>query len=421
MYKRRIAGALALVGALALTSAACGGDESSSTGSATSTKPAAAMTPATKGTVTVWTYDAKGTTYKLLVEAFEKKFPNVTVKVQYVPTDQIHNKLLAAASARTGPDVIQYNGAFTKKLAEAGALDDMTGYWDAYRERDQFPDVRLAKVGSRVYGVQAYLNLNALWYNQDILDELGQTPPKTLDEMTDVLAAVAASGKYKGLQIPGTPAVEGEWISKPFMASHGAVQFDQLGDSGVHDAFALVEEWIAKGYVDKATTNLNQTDGMPKFVAGKTAFFVGGNWLLKPALDQAHFKLGAIPMPAGPAGPGIVEAGGEMFSIGAFSKDPELAWGFLENTWLSEEGERTLLETTGSIPSRADAGVSASTSSSQLGAYVDAAKTAIQLSSDTESTLAMGNLWSSLFAGQVDADGAAERAGKIAASAGSDS
>ena len=82
---------------------------------------------------------------------------------------------------------------------------------------------------------------------------------------------------------------------------------------------------------------------------------VNGNWNLA-AGEALTFAWGTTQYPAGPGG-SKVYPGGEGLAIGAFSKQQDLAWDYLETAWLSKQGQIANYGATGQIPVRADVAV----------------------------------------------------------------
>ncbi len=151
-------------------------------------------------TLTVWHYysvDGQTAGLENLATDFESNHEGVNVENVYVPFDQLTNKLVQAAGTGTGPDVVVYNAADTYTLTQAKAIEPMNDWWDSYADADQFPDAVVQKVGDDVMGVQGFVNLIGLWYNKDILDELGIQPPTTFDELEADMAKAKAAGKTR--------------------------------------------------------------------------------------------------------------------------------------------------------------------------------------------------------------------------------
>lgn len=337
-----LAAAIATVAALA-TLAGC---------TPSSTASAGGDTGGSK-TLTVWHYySVPGQTAGLdsLGKDFESKHDGVTVKNVYVPFDQLTNKLVQAAGTKSGPDVVVYNAADTYTLDKAGAIDPMDSWWNTFADKGQFPDSVIQKVGGKTLGVQGFVNLIGLWYNKDILDQLGVKPPTTLDELEKDMALAKAAGK-DAITLTGKPNSEGEWQAFPWLSRAGW-DYAKPEQKPLEDSFSLVQDWTAKGYLTKEASTWDQTVPFQQFEAGNTAFAVNGNWQIASAKQSAKFNYGVVPIPVGDKG--SIYLGGEAQNIGAYSKNKALAQQYLEQEFFSKQGELTLLKAFGSIPARAD-------------------------------------------------------------------
>ncbi len=372
------------------------------------------ITPDIEATLTIWHYNELAGLQDIdpQIAQFQKLYPNVEFEVTFIPEEQFPNRVISAATSQDGPDIMWYNGAFTKTFADAGVIGDITDEWAAFEDASLFPDSVLQSAGDRIYGVQAYVNLNALYFNQTILDEIGVDVPSTFDELEDAMRAATDAG-YRGMMLPGAPGVAGEWISKAFFTGYGVQNFSDYADPAVEEMFNRVVGWVDEGLVPKATVTLPQAEAVNEFVSGDVAFYVGGNWQLTLPADGG-FDWGVAPMPAGPAGPAIVYLGGQAEALGAFASNKALAWEFLKQTWLTKE-HGTMRLGLGSIPTRAD--VLEGDVDPNVQAYADAAANGTPLSSDTATTLAVGDLWSGVLAGQTGPADAASQAAQIAAGA----
>jgi multiple sugar transport system substrate-binding protein len=367
-----------------------------------------------EATLVIWYYDTSAGLADIdaQVAAFNELYPNVTFELEDSPGDQFHGtKLPGTAVTQEGPDIIWYNPQFTKSLAEAGVLAPLDEEWAAFADAGQFPDAALHRVDGSIYGMNSYVNLNAMWYNQDILTELGLEVPTTLDELEAAMAAGTAAG-YKGFQFAGTTGVPGEWNSRTFFSAFGVGGYDDYDNPAVLDMFNRVTSWVDEGYVNRSDLTLDQGDGINKFLEGDVMFYLGGNWQLSAAAETATFEWGVAPTVSGPGGEGSVYLGGQAEAVGAFTTNKALAWEFLAKTWMNKEHGVYRLGL-GSIPLRADALEGDVTD--QQKAYAAAAQVGIPLPSDTEGTLAVGTLWSGLMQGQLTPDAAFEQAQAVAA------
>lgn len=310
-------------------------------------------------TLTVWHYysvDGQTEALDRLGDIFEKSHPGVTVENVYVPIDQLTSKLVTAAGSGKGPDVVVYGAASTYTLAEAGAIEPMNDWWDGYADKDQFPDGVIQRVGDDIYGVQGFVNLLGLWYNQDLLDEVGVEPPTTIDELETAMGKVAAAGK-EGITLTGISGLESQWQGFPWFTSHGFDYADAQAEP-MADTFAMLQDWTAQGWLSKEASVWDQTVPFQRFTAGDVAFAENGNWQITSAKKDAKFEYGVVPLPI--SSDGGVLLGGEAQNVGAFASDPELAREYLEETFFSVEGQLVLLDSFGSIPARADAAADSS-------------------------------------------------------------
>src|SRR5438552_1559611 len=138
------------------------------------------------GTLTVWHYYNVEGQVNLLgtwTQMFNKLYPNVKVVDSYVYFQDLSQKVIAAAGAKQGPDVLIYGGSDLVQMYKTGALRSMQPYWDKFVDKDKYPDGVITRFDGQIYGVKPYVNLVALWYNKDILDAVGVRAPKTFDDV----------------------------------------------------------------------------------------------------------------------------------------------------------------------------------------------------------------------------------------------
>lgn len=396
----------AIAGMFALT--ACGtsgaGDASSSGGTDSQT-------------VTVWHYFSDANQVKVMDDfaaKFEKDKPGVKVENVFVPYDQLNSKLISAAGAKTGPDVVVFNGAEAATIALGGALAPMDSYWSGFADAAQFPDSVVHKIDGKIYGVQGYVNLLGLWYNNDILKEIGVQPPTTMAELESAMAKAKTAG-YSGITLSGLPQSQGEWQGYPWLSAEG-FRYTDPQESALETGLARVRGWVEDGYLSQEAVTWDQTVPFQQFAAGKTAFAANGNWQMGTAASDAKFDYGVVPLPLGDKGQ--VYLGGEGEGIGAFSKNPDLAWEYLKDTYFDKAGQLIPVETVGSIPSRKDTATDPSVTGNKLIApfadtiakfganYPDAV---IPAESVADVQLTIGQAWSSAIGGQKSpADAAAD-------------
>lgn len=307
-------------------------------------------------TLTFWSYYSETQAEWLdgQVKAFEANNPGVKINVIETVGDQQDQKLLASVATGTTPDLFINNIVVDfPTLVAGGVTADLTPYWEKYAEADQFGESATWTSDDKIYNLLPFTNLIGLYYNSDILSEVGiDDVPTTLDELQEDLAIVKADGRYEGIALSGAPTVEGAWLFAPQLLGLG-IDYCNFEGPEVDAAFQRVEDWAKAGYTPQATATWDQNDSWQQFATGKFAFGINGNWQLGGAAE-ASFANGTAPYPAPTGGTSVVYPGGEGFGIGASSEHKDLAWKFIEEAILTADAGEALFETAGSIPVRAD-------------------------------------------------------------------
>lgn len=208
MKKRFIASLL--TGVMAVSLAACG----SSTSSATQEEGAAEDTAAgTSGTtakstaagssmsVSWWGNQTRNErTQKVLDTYGEEK--GITFDGQFSEWNDYWNKLATASAGHTLPDVVQMDYSYLQQYVSNGLLVDLTPYVeDGTLDVSNVSDTVLnsGKVDGKLYAIPLGVNVPAVMYNKDLLDENGIEihDNMTLDEFYDVCREVYDKTGYK--------------------------------------------------------------------------------------------------------------------------------------------------------------------------------------------------------------------------------
>lgn len=382
-------------------------------------RSAASSSKAAKHTLTVWEYfSVKSQVKELkdLAKLFNKTNPNTKVNDVFVPYAHMTNKVVAAAAANSGPDVVLYNGPTIGQLVDAGALKNMTSDWNSFSGKNQFGSGVVGKVNGKVYGVQGYVNLLGLWYNKNILNKVGIKPPKTISQLTSDLKKVKKAG-YTGITLTGKPNDQGEWQAYPWLSAFGW-NYGNPKTATIQKAFSTIADWAKQGYLPQIAVTWGQAQPFQKFLTGKVAFAENGNWQIGSAKSKAKFKYGVEPMPS--AGKKAkVYLGGEKESIGAFSKIPHIAWQYLKKTYFSKAGELIAVKDVGSIPARKDAAsANVVTSDHLLAPFAHEVQNSGEsyppsvgsINKVRNAELAVAKQWSAIIAGQETPKAAAKKA-----------
>jgi multiple sugar transport system substrate-binding protein len=237
----------------------------------------------------------------------------VTIEREVVPGDSLIQKVLQQASSRTLPDVLMLDNPDLQQIAATGALAPISDFGlsaDGYQEGV----VSASTFEGQVYGLQPVTNSIGLFYNVDILNEAGISPPKTWDELKTAAAALTQGERY-GVAFSAVADYEGAWQFLPFMWTNGGDETD-IASPQTAEALQLWVDLVNSGAASRSVLNWKQADVKDQFAAGNAAMMVNGPWQF-PALDEVQgLKYEVVPIPVPRAGESVVAPlGGETWTI----------------------------------------------------------------------------------------------------------
>ncbi|MGO4459589.1 sugar ABC transporter substrate-binding protein [Streptomyces sp. M-16] len=215
-----------------------------------------------------------------VIDSFERKYPDVTVKWEDVPGDGYNEKLVADAQAGALPDVVNLSTDSFQLLGDRGMLADVATL-DAAVAKDYVPGAweqfRLPGKGDGVYAYPWYVTPEILTYNQDLFHEAGldaDKPPTTVEQFFDYAEQIAArsGGRYSAFMADPKGRLPGDWqkMGVPLLnASRDRFTFDT--DKAVAWAERM-KDLYAKGAMPKESLlkadDINQLYGGGKLVFG---------------------------------------------------------------------------------------------------------------------------------------------------------
>jgi multiple sugar transport system substrate-binding protein len=188
IVRRRLA-AMAAAVAIAALGAGC-----TTTGG--STQPQVTTGPAD---LTFWNTggEEEGQVMQAVADLYKQSHPQVTIKVTAVPWEEGHAKVLAAATSRTGPDIISGGLSWGIEFGELGGMIDLRQYGiDTIKNQVQPGQwASIVSTGGAVYGLPMDMTNYVFYYRTDLLQKAGVSgPPKTWDELTAAIDKLRTSG-----------------------------------------------------------------------------------------------------------------------------------------------------------------------------------------------------------------------------------
>lgn len=308
----------------------------------------------------------EGEVVQQLVPDFERRHPDIQVRVQQIPWSAAHEKLLTAYVGDAMPDAFQLGNTWIPELAVLEAIEPLDARLAAsgIPTADYFPGILDTNViAGATYGMPWYVDTRVLFYRTDRLREVGYAePPRTWESWLDAmqrLKARAGSGAY-AILVPMT-----EWQVPVILALQQGADLlrdhDQYGDfedAAFRRAFGFYLELFRTGLAPRAGA-AQVANLYDDFAKGYFAFYITGPWnigefgrRLPPEL-QEQWATAALPG-ADDAYPGVSLAGGASLAICRRCAHRDAAWEWI--AYLSEPAQQAAFyRLTGDLPARQQA------------------------------------------------------------------
>lgn len=285
------------------------------------------------------------------VTAFEKKYPNITIKRTVQDWGQLTSTLNLRLAEADGPDVATVNNGWQSlgTLAKGGLVVNLDRYADAYGWLDTVPSTILRQTqfstdgktmgsGSLFATPVSTSSLIGLYYNKTVLDAAGVAPPTTFQEFQDACAAVKAAGQVPivyGSQEAGAATailfavqdLDGDKQKlNDFIYSDGTVA---IADTGITQAAETVKKWADDGWLTPNYEGIQYADAVDAFMTGQGAFRFEYTGSL-PFTEAQRAEYGYVQLPQTSTGEVVGTGASTAMAISAKSKHPDAAAAFLD-------------------------------------------------------------------------------------------
>ena len=303
---------------------------------------------ASAGTLTIesWRVDDKGLWEDVLLPAFYKAHPGITVKFSPTSPPEYNSALNARLTAGTAGDLLTcrpfdvsldlYKKGFLDKLNGNPALKNFPESAQVAWQTDDGKDTYCVPMASVIHG---------FFYNKKVFAELGLTPPNTEAEFFGVLDKIKAAGKvapialgtadqwethqivYTGI---GPNYWKGEEGRKALIA--GTKKFTDPEFVKTWDVMAKWAAYLPKGY--QAQT---YGDSQNLFGAGRAAIYPAGSWDISYFEQNSKVEFGAFKPPVPKAGDPCYISDHTDIAMGINSKSKNKADAQVFLTWLASK------------------------------------------------------------------------------------
>ena len=278
---------------------------------------------------------------RAMTEAFQKANPDVSVNLEFVPYEGLHDKTVLAQGSGGGYDVVLFDVIWPAEYATNKVLVDVSSRITDDMKKGVLPGAwTTVQYNGKYYGMPWILDTKYLFYNKEILEKAGiKEPPKTWDELAQDAKAI----KDKGLL--ATPiawswsqaeaaicdyttlvsAYKGEFLKdgKPAFQSGGGL-----------DALKYMVQTLKDGVSNPNSKEYLEEDVRKVFSAGDAAFALNWTYMYGKANDPAESKIvGKVGVEPAPGVEGKTTAsavnGSMALGIASGSSKVDLAWKYI--------------------------------------------------------------------------------------------
>jgi len=243
-------------------------------------------------------------TYCHQFEAKVLKEQNIklTINLEMPSSDQYESVLQARLTGDDAPDLYTVHCNNLKVYNEAGNLVDLSSQPFVSKLYENVRDT--VTVDGKVLAVPIESMAWGVLYNKAIFADCGLTPPKTLDELKNVVTVLEAKG-----YTPFMLAFQEQWVPQLMTAlTLGGKVSGELTDwvdrmykdagsyEEVREIFDVIDLIMQHG-TDRAMEEGSQA-GAADFANGKAAIFLQGTWAASTIMEtNPDFQLGVFALP----------------------------------------------------------------------------------------------------------------------------
>ncbi|TKJ30243.1 MAG: ABC transporter substrate-binding protein [Chloroflexi bacterium B3_Chlor] len=313
-----------------------------------------------------WTAGGEAEGLAAMYEVFEAQYPGVEIINATVAGGagmEAKAVLATRMLADDPPDSFQVHAGheLIDTWVVAGVMEPVTSVFEDNDWLDVYPPgvIEVLSQDGEIWSVPVNIHRsNVLWYNTQVFDDNGLTPPTTLDEFFTVADALQAAGVT-----PLAVGDSGVWVDihvfeSVLLASMGPDAYRGLWDSTTDwngpevtdalEAFAQMME-----YANEDHSALSWDQAAQLVVDGDAAMTIMGDWsegYFKSVGLTPEVEFGYVPSP-GTGGSFIMLSDSFGLPEGAPNRDNAIAW---LTVCGSQEGQDAFNPIKGSIPARTD-------------------------------------------------------------------
>lgn len=293
------------------------------------------------GTVTMWSFPLSADDAALfspMIEAFNAKYPNVKIDIQYLPWKGRYEKMLTAIAGGTVPNVVYLNDFQVPLFASTDNLVPISDLYTQEELNTMYTESALKTLtyNGTLYALPILQNSLGYLYNVDLFKEAGldpDNPPQTWDELRDAAAKLTKKDTNGEITQAGIrfdlnrPSPVTSIMNYIWQAGGNVLDENNhviINSEASKKALNFIKSLFDDGYIQKS----NITGGGFEFSSGKVGIEleiepskIAQNIKANPALN---FKVG--PILTGEKKIGYVTIGSYAMFAKAENREATIAW-----------------------------------------------------------------------------------------------
>ena len=224
-------------------------------------------------------------------------------------------------NGKNSPDAyFEWSGARLDQRAAEGYAADISGDIESSGLKDLFTDGAFAGYdsGGKLSMIPRARDVtNVLWYNVDMFEKNGVTPPKTWEELNAACAKFVAAKVNCFVQGNKDLWTVGNWGGHIISRVTGEALYAEtlqknkpMNSPEFVKGLTVLADLAKAGYVNESVNSIADNEAASQFFQGKAAFHPIGSWLIGTQQGEApDFKMDFINLPA------ISDGAGDQNSI----------------------------------------------------------------------------------------------------------
>ena len=313
-----------------------------------------------------------------VIAAFNESHPDIVIEPSLVELEQLKTDTRIAIAGGGGPDLSVYQTGPAYDVADMfreGLIMNLDGYYEKYGWADVSPpgiDIDMVDGHYAVFD-WCIVSTPHFFYNADIFEELGLTPPTTVEEFEQVALKIREAG-YEPLAVGG----KDKWPIRHLLSVLAARHLERedyinlmLGwqtstenptswtDPRVIETLATYKRWEENGVFATGFNAMGNGEASALFASGEAAMYSIGMWFASPTLYEEAigdaFTLDVFRVPQFDPDIPMMEAAtfaGSTIIVNAATEYPEEVGIFLDYM-ISKTGQK-LFADIGRVPIRTD-------------------------------------------------------------------